>query len=448
MFIGALILLCITLFLSLLFLDRFLFIGDGRQAAVTGGLPTESKSMYDQVQEGKNVNTARWSISSTGSSPCSSGGSSFRLSYNCPAPPIVKKSAEYDSADVDEVTYDYAVMTGPNDGRRSQHVKSSTLPLSSTPPPINLISHPSRKNEVSHKRTLSNPGTQNRVGEDHGKQNDNTLEKKTHGGSIDSGMASTVSLDDDFQSIDESLSMIMNDLNETCQESEAGQKKNGEVLDDLISELEDFASDKSSTSGSYTPSVKRSNTLPSGNKKPDFKRANSTSTCHPTHYMKMRNPKADLAEDGYVIMVSAGRNVLDKVPEENSTSSSTTSTTTTTSSVKKGPIARINYDKLELQSNPSSSETCKPSTDYVNHPLPPEIARGTPVLYQREYGNITHGNQAEHLDLVDEGNFEEEAIYMNHDQPPTTKNEMAELFSSTWDEINNLQQVLDQIGDV
>ncbi len=389
----------------LIVIIRFLFIGDGRQVNNNNTVTTTSSDksgVYDRT-------IPRLSVSSSaGSSPSSSGGSSFKLSFNGPAPTVVKKCAEYDSADIDDVNlqYDYAFNTGPYNRRHS------TIPLSSTPPPINLVSHPSRRKEVTqHKRSLSIPGkTTNTI--------DGVADNKLiFHSSTDSGLASTISLEDDFQSIDESLSQIMSDLNDTTSNN---NNKNGDGLSDLIAQLECFAtSDKTD----ITKPVIRSNTLPSGQTKPVFKRANSTSTCQPMHYLRVRNPKADLMNDGYVMMGSGGHAPLDKVPEEKNT--------------------------ILTKKQTNGQDV------YMNHPLPHEVATATPILYQREYHNITHSNNDdgpiyENNDDNDgpiyENNDDDEAIYMNHDQTPATDTEMKQLFSSAWSEIDNLQLILNQFN--
>ena len=399
-------------------------MGDGRpsSSSVTTFTPTnKSSSMYNRVGEDPSVPYV--TVASTSSSPSSSGGSSFRLSYSGHAPPVVKRSAEYDTADEDLTTleYDYAFTIGPP-GRSTG--KCSTLPMSTTPPPINLVSHPSRRKDATlHRRSMSIPN--NRVTMET-QVAGNSAGKQQLRASIDSGLASTVSLEDDFQSIDESLSFIMDELNQTCLDSIGTESNKGdtEQLSDLINQLETFASSSNDDVGV----VKRSNTLPSGEKKPAFSRANSTSTCQPTHYMKLRNPKADLLNEGYVLMRSRGRLALDQLPEE------------TTPSTKATPTRRENYDQLELQD----------TEQYVNHPVPADVAMGTPVMYEREYHNVTHNN-GKGVVSIDTPTHEEdepidEAIYVNHDLPPTTKKEMDQLFTSAWSEIDNLQLVLDQLG--
>ena len=371
---------------------RFLFIGDGRPANNVTITPSIEKSaMYDRVNVQLSVS------SSAGSSPSSSGGSSFKLSFNGPAPTVVKKSAEYDSADVDDeevdLHYDYAFNTGPFNKRHSM------LPISSTPPPINLVSHPSRKKDTQHRRSLSIPSGKTNITVDAV-----TDKQKQFHSSTDSGLASTISLEDDFQMIDESLSQIMSDLQDTT------STKTEDDLTDLIAQLESFATSNDDDS---TP-LKRSNTLPLGKKKAEFRRANSTSTCQPMHYMRLRNPKADLMNDGYIMMGSGGRAYLDKVPEE-----------------KNSVVPKTN-----CVTEPDTPDT------YMNHPLPPDIAKATPIIYQRDYENITHNNNP----TTNNNNEDDEAIYMNHDQAPATDKEMEQLFSSAWNEIDNLQLVLDQLG--
>lgn len=433
---------------------RFLFNGDGRplstpiNTGVSQHHQHQSSTMYGQDQQDLN-NRRRLSIASTGSSSSSSGGSSFRLSFNTPAPSVVKSSAEYDladdpdstsdiydTADVDTLEYDYAFHTGSNRGPN----RSSTILSSTPPPPVNLVSHPSRRKET-HKRSSSIPNakvvtTSTGMGMKLGETGSmgTRLEEQQHlKGSIDSGLASTFSLEDDFQSIDDSLSLIMSELS-TCDDSKDDTKSvtndtDGNDLNDLINQLETFAS----TSSNEDNAVKRSNTLPSGITRPAFKRAHSTSTCQPMHYMKLRNPKADLMKDGYVMMGSGGWACLDKVPEERNSNS-----TPPTIPVNK----RMNYDKLEL--NEDSKESNSLSADYTNVPLPPDVAKATPILYQREYENISFGGNPG--DNPGESCIDE-PIYTNHDQQgPTTDKEMEQLFSSAWSEIDNLQQVLNQLG--
>ena len=400
-------------------------MGDGRPSSATTCTPAlrqdKSSFMYNRVGEDPPV--PHVTVSSTSSSPSSSGGSSFKLSYSGPAPPVVKKSAEYDTADEDLTTleYDYAFTIGPP-GRSTG--KCSTLPMSTTPPPINLVSHPSRRRDSTlHRRSVSIP---NNRGTMETQVVGNSVGKQQLRASIDSGLASTVSLEDDFHSIDESLSLMMDELNQTCVDTRGaeGNKGHTEQLSDLINQLENFASSSNEDVGG----VKRSNTLPSGERKPAFLRANSTSTCQPTHYMKLRNPKADLLNEGYVLMKSRGRLALDRLPEEAS------------AYTKPTPTRRDNYDQLEIQE----------TEQYVNHPVPADVAMGTPVMYEREYHNVTHSNEkgvvCNDTPTLEEDEPIDEAIYMNHDLPPTTKTEMDQLFTSAWSEIDNLQLVLDQLG--
>ena len=423
-------------------------MGDGRPA--NGVAPPEMRGpMYDRVGSDAEISMARLSVSSTGSSPSSSGSSSFTLSYSGPPPAVVKKSAEYDSADVLDGTipeYDYAFNTGPL--TRGGPNRSSTVPLSATPPPVNLVSHPSRRKELScHKRSSSIPGKTIELIKSISPVTiagtNKQQQQQQFRGSIDSGLASSVSLEEDFQSIDESLNSILHDLNETQSKPETED----DGLNDLIAELNSFAG-----SSDQKP-IKRSNTLPSGEKKPVFKRANSTSTCHPMHYLKMHNPKSELMNDGYVMMVSSGRAMLDKVPEEKMDKSSNSTQPTT---------KRLNYDQLELK----EKSVTPPPTEYMNHPLPLDVANGIPVIYQREYQNVSHHDTTHRVKTTPDPSPvkgttpdpstvkgttpdpspEDEAIYMNYDQAPTTDKEMAELFSSAWNEIDNLQHILEKIG--
>ena len=379
--------------------------------------------MYDRVN-----NTKRLSISSTSSSPSSSGGSSFRLSYAAIPPVLAKESGEYESVD-----YDYAYTNNNSNSiverNRSvpyEHVKSSSLPLDSSPPPVNLMSHPSRKKQM-HKRSLSNPGTENQLTP--------APLTKQHGGSNDSGVASCSTMEEDFQAIDESINLMLNDLSETTLRSRNVTKEDKDGLHDVIAQLHDLAGDDDI---STQEPVKRSNTLPSGHNHKNIKRANSTSTCQPTHYLKTRSHNSTLSQDEYVIMKPTSR-ILDQVREDQIISDSKGKR------VPKGKPPRINYDSLEPQLSPIKEPSISHTegTEYMNHPLPTEIVNAKPIMYQREYENINHSNYIPSSlpDDIDEN------IYMNHDQPPTTKEEMVTLVSSTWDELDKLQSVLDEFAN-
>ena len=101
------------------------------------------------------------------------------------------------------------------------------------------------------------------------------------------------------------------------------------------------------------------------------KRANSTSTCQPTHYIKHRLQKTPQPlpeqQEEYVFMQP-----VHKAPEP-------------VKSVP--PSCRQNYDQLTTIEERSLREE-GPVSDYENYPLPADVAKATPIVFQPTYENF------------------------------------------------------------
>lgn len=359
------------------------------------------------------------------SSPSSSGGSSFKLSYSSPVLTPIKKRAEYDTAEVDSLPeYDYAYhapvakrnSTMPTDPY-GHIMPFNALPISASPPPVNLGSHPSKK---AHRRTQSNPPPmQGPVALPIAESDlsSASLLGNRHGGSTDSGVAMTISsthtLERDFEEIDNALSDMLNDLSSPGLGGDVcGQRDSSpDGLSDLIASLEDFANEDTCT-------FKRSNSLPSASVSRNHKRANSTSTCHPIHYLEHKKTKTKLTggHNEYVSMRSAGP-----------------------------ALPRLNYDFLETQLSPikegSLANVTNSSKGYENFPPPEDIAKGTPTNYVVPYANIgsTDYDDDDIYENTEPVPFKEETLK----EPP---NNFDSLISSTLNELDNLQNVLEQFG--
>lgn len=458
---------------------RFLFNGDGR--AVPGSTSNSTKSSdlaYSYERFGditSRVSTTPPSPSSTPSSlaSMSSTGSSFRLSMASPAPAVTKKSATYDN---DNLDFD-PIVRGDENTRKNlcseayEHVNTSRpVVVGSHPPPVDLKTHPSRSK--THRRSLSdNPAPPQPAK----KQELSTAPlSAAFGGSKDSGVSLTScnTVEDGLQAIDKSLSdlnSMITDLSNTSQQENTGnvQQQQGvgsgeEDIDDLIAQLQQLASDKPSL-------IPRCNTLPGSAKSSLLKRANSTSTCQPTHYLAVNKPSPssslynrqvpnpDLSKDGYIEMRSALRSASFSVPDK-STSQPPTGAV--------GKTARFSYDFLELEpiketSIGGTSVTSDSTLNYQNHPFPVELSNAQTTNYEHSYENIqatghrsddrgnhsnyksdhsnsrgSHGNDK--VEATPEP--EEDAIYSNHEA-----SDMNDFFSSTFDEINDLQTMLENL---
>ena len=343
-----------------------------------------------------------------------------------------KKKAEYDSAESDPTVYDYAFNNpfGP-----SADQKRNSLPLSASPPPVNLGTHPSR-NKV-HKRSLSNPGVDPVVAKPHPPKIEvsNGPINSRHGGSKDSGLAtldgSAVNLEQDFSEIDKSLNDILSDLTSStsglAKEHEAGS------LDDIIADLEELAKGDDLKTKPPAPFIRR-NTLPSCHDGQKPKRSNSTSTCHPIHYLehkKMKRAITGQSSDEYITMKAISP--LAKHKGANGT-------------VGKSVSRCVSYDGgAEL--SPIKEMTVGTSTDYENYPQPADVQRGEMVDYKTPYENITSGGR----DTKPLATPPDDDIYENNEPlplaPPTSSKPFFDsLVSSALDELDSLQMALDQIG--
>lgn len=279
------------------------------------------------------------------------------------------------------------------------------------PPPVNLQSHPSRK---QHRHSLSNPGSASSP-KFHPELSTGPL-KNCHGGSNDSGVSgiavSTSTLEEDFQEIDKSINDILSDLSispPANKVNESPETHNG--LDDIINQLEEFA--KSDDDDLKTP-VTRSNSLPSGQQPhSQNRRTNSTSTCQPTHYLAHKKVKANLGHNEYVIMKPIGGSQP--------------------AAQLKPP--RQSYDFLELQLSPIKEASTSTSGDYENYPPPEEVAKGIPTNYVTPYENVLSN-------VTDD----DDDIYENTEPIPMKDNKVGALITSTLSELDNLQAVLNQLS--
>ena len=281
-------------------------------------------------------------------SSISSGSSSFGVQSTTPPslPPKPKSNGVYE----DTYEYAYATSTGPSNPQSisrsvSHSGPSSTQHLSSTPPPpINLSTHPSRR---KHQRCLSNPADmvpQPSLGKQKSSSKDSGFNTESF---------EALNFDEDFQNINESMSNLISELS-----SEAGsigkqdQQTFPSDLDDVISMLQDLGTEEvDATTSEVSPRV-RTHSLPSGSTKTKHKRANSTSTCQPTHYIKHRLQKTPQPlpeqQEEYVFMQP-----VHKAPEP-------------VKSVP--PSCRQNYDQLTTIEERSLREE-GPVSDYENYPL-------------------------------------------------------------------------------
>ena len=386
---------------------------------------------------------------SSGSSSISSGCSSFGVSSSPPSIPTKKSSSG-----IYEDTYEYAYATSTGNPSASPMVNrsisqpqpgaSSSHPLSSTPPPINLKTHPSRKR---HKRCLSNPGDMQLLPSP--RPGSLTQQKST---SQDSGfnMESTEMLN--FDEITESMSNLVSELSSESSEPSTGNQEHvtsPNELDEMITMLQDLGmadgststpQSSSSTSSKVSPLV-RTYSFPGGNVPTKQKRANSTSTCHPTHYFKMANPKAGLLQDGYVYMQPVHRSPSLTAKQEVSSKEA----------AKPSPVCRRqNYDQLAPIEEQSSHEDSTPPSNYENYPLPPDVVNATPILFQPTYQNFNLSELTPEVQKQPHPMTEDEASSVNI--LATANFDSAKIISgskrndqlqSAWDELQNLETVLE-----
>ena len=299
-------------------------------------------------------------LARSGSSSVSSGSSSFGVKSSTPPslPPKPKSIGVYE----DTYEYAYATSTGPQP-ISSRSGPSSSQHLSSTPPPpINLNTHPSRR---KHQRCLSNPADMI--------PQPTSLSKQQKSSSKDSGFNTNTSsfealnFEEDFQNINESMSNLISEL--SSESSKQDQQSVTSDLDDMITMLQDLGTDEADGSSEPPPLV-RTLSLPSGSNRTKHKRANSTSTCQPTHYIKHRlqkpaQPPMPEQPEEYVFMQP-----IQKAPEPAKSAPP--------------PSCRQNYDQLST----IEERSLGPTSDYENYPLPADVAKETPIVFQPTYENF------------------------------------------------------------
>lgn len=424
---------------------RFLFNGDARPVGGSNsftslkGEPTYQYDRFNPKAPPMVATVVTTTSSSPNSSPSSSGGSSFKLSFSMPTEIPEKKKAEYDSAESDPAVYDYAFNgpCGPSFENKNDK-KRNSLPLSSSPPPpVNLGTHPSR-NKV-HKRSLSNPGVDPTSSKPHPPQPEiaNGPINSKHGGSKDSGLAtldgSTRNLEQDFSEIDKSLSDILSDLTvSSCHKSGEPIAEEEESLDSIIASLEEMAKGEE-LKPKLPLQIKRSNTLPSSHEEYKPRRANSTSTCHPIHYLEHKKMKRAIVGDEYVEMKAISPLAKHKANVGRGGG--------------RGTSRSVSYEGT-AELSPIKETTVVTATDYENYPQPEDVLRGTVTNYKTPYANITASGRGGAAPQ-----FNDDDIYENNEPapppppgPPSSSNKLDSLLSSTFQELDSLQDVLEQFG--
>lgn len=359
-------------------------------------------------------------LSRSGSSSISSGSSSFGVQSSTPPslPPKPKSNGVYE----DTYEYAYATSTGPQT-ISSHSGPSSTHHLSSTPPPpINLSTHPSRR---KHQRCLSNPGDM--------APQPTSLSKQQKSGSKDSGFNTNTSsfealnFDEDFQNINESMSNLISELSsESGSASKQDQQSVTSDLDEMITMLQDLGTeetDGSTATSEVPPPLVRTLSLPGGSNRTKHKRANSTSTCQPTHYLKHRlqkTPQPPMAEqpEEYVFMQP-----IQKAPEPAKSALP--------------PSCRQNYDQLST----IEERSLGPASDYENYPLPEDVAKATPVIFQPTYENFGSSMKPDTPSETRHDNPQQPDTAQT-DTAPTASSKNCDLAASVWDELQNLENVL------
>ena len=400
-------------------LCRFIFSGDGRP--VSSSPPLSSGRQQPPMEQQAQYCYDRTTMLSrhSAASSISSGSSSFGVQSTTPPslPPKPKSNGVYE----DTYEYAYATSTGPSNPQSisrsvSHSGPSSTQHLSSTPPPpINLSTHPSRR---KHQRCLSNPADmvpQPSLGKQKSSSKDSGFNTESF---------EALNFDEDFQNINESMSNLISELS-----SEAGsigkqdQQTFPSDLDDVISMLQDLGTEEvDATTSEVSPRV-RTHSLPSGSTKTKHKRANSTSTCQPTHYIKHRLQKTPQPlpeqQEEYVFMQP-----VHKAPEP-------------VKSVP--PSCRQNYDQLTTIEERSLREE-GPVSDYENYPLPADVAKATPIVFQPTYENFastmtpdTTPSVTKHDDPLPDT--------LQTDPAPPVSSKSCDM-TAFWDEIQNLENVL------
>ena len=388
---------------------RFIFSGDGRPVSSS----PQGRQQPQIEQQAQYCYDRTTMLSRSGSSSVSSGSSSFGAHSSTPPalPPKPKSNGIYE----DTNEYAYATSTGT---QFSHSGPSSTQHLSSTPPPpVNLTTHPSRR---KHQRCLSNPADMVPQPTSLGKQLKSS--SKDSGFNTNTSSFETLNFDEDFQNINDSMSNLISELSsESGSASKQDQQSVTSDLDDMITMLQDLGTDEADGSSSEAPPLVRTLSLPSGSNRTKHKRANSTSTCQPTHYIKHRMqkvPQPPMAEqpEEYVFMQP-----LHKAPEPAKSAPP--------------PSCRQNYDQLST----IEERSIGPASDYENYPLPAEVAKATPILFQPTYENLSSATTPDATATSSE---------TKHDKPdmaqtdPVANSKNCDLMTTVWDELQNLENVL------
>ena len=116
------------------------------------------------------------------------------------------------------------------------------------------------------------------------------------------------------------------------------------------------------------------------------KRANSTSTCQPTHCFKYRRlksgPQGTETPDEYVFMQP-----LHKVPQSALQDPDNVNDMGKPVPKSSSISRRQNYDQLGTIEERSLRDD-SPLSDYINYPLPNDAAKATPIIFQPTYENF------------------------------------------------------------
>lgn len=389
---------------------------------------------------------SRLSGNSSGSS-ISSGSSSFGVHAPIPSiPPKPKSNGIYE----DTCEYSYATTTGPSPPQpiqrsTSQPHSGGTNILSSTPPPVNLSTHPSRKKQ--HKRCLSNPGDM--VPPQSTSLSKQKSDSKDSGFNMESSEA--LNFDEDFQFINESMSNLISELSSESGSIGASEQLKANDLDDVITMLQGLGGEETTdTSTTATPAISedtpfvRAMSFPRSSMPTKPKRANSTSTCQPTHYFKHRRPNSGPQDaetpDDYVLMQP-----LHKAPQSALQDPDNTSDMGKPVPKSSSISRRQNYDQLGTIEERSLQDDSSLS-DYINYPLPDDAAKATPIIFQPTYQNFdsTLGSSSPPQKAVNitaeqpSRHSSSSSISKTVSGSPATDSKMQEV----WDEIQNLENVL------
>ena len=302
----------------------------------------------------------------------SSSSSSFGLSSSSSQPSSTSSSPG---------TYDYVYtgFTGKKSApqtiipsrSQSQFHTSHSYPLSSTPPSINFSTHPKinksfrqSSGELSDSSPIESPGSS--------------------------------------QLLPPGMITLLEDLD----------------MDDTVSPLKNRSR--------VAAHLVRTQSLSTGSAPVKQKRANTTSTCQPTHYLKVTHPEKGL-QDEYVFMRPGQRPARQQVASKQGS---------------KATITQSNYDFLKpLPATKSTSEDH--TSTYENSPLPPDVATATPLLYQPSYENCNPAQliletPQQHPVTEDDPSSADGATNIN-----SAKHIKSGEIQSAWDELENLGHILE-----